>query len=133
MSGHVHDSGLEEFSGRRHDDGMEEFLGLRLGAGDIRSIFDLNRAGRRYLIEDGSSISKGVAVLSCVNDEINSVFLHLSENPRLCDRIAVEMSSSSIGNMDIAGSTSPGNRDSGEKREQQAPSYMGMETRMRFK
>jgi hypothetical protein len=63
--------------------GLEEFPGLRLGAGDIRSIFDLNRAGRRYLIEDGSAISKGVAVLSRVNDDINSVFLHLLENPRL--------------------------------------------------
>jgi hypothetical protein len=31
--------------------------------------------------EDGSSISKGVAVLSRVNDDINSAFLHLLENP----------------------------------------------------
>jgi hypothetical protein len=68
---------------------LEEFPGVRLGAGDIRSIFDLNRAGRRYLIEDGSAISKGVAVLSRVNDDINSVFLHLLENPRLCNRNAV--------------------------------------------
>jgi hypothetical protein len=50
----------------------------------------LNRAGRRYLIEDGSSISKGVDVLSAVSDEIDCVFFHLLENPGLCDRRAVE-------------------------------------------
>jgi hypothetical protein len=32
--------------------------------GRYTSIFELNRAGRRYLVQDGSSISKGVAVLS---------------------------------------------------------------------
>jgi hypothetical protein len=42
------------------------------------------------LIEDGSSISKGVEVLSRVNSEINCVFLHLLENPTLCDRRAVK-------------------------------------------
>jgi hypothetical protein len=72
--------------------GLEEFRDSTW-RGDIRSIFELNRAGRRYLVQDGSSISKGVDVLSRVNDNINSVFLHLLENPRLCDRSAVEMSS----------------------------------------
>jgi hypothetical protein len=66
--------------------GLEAISGLRHGAGDIRSIFDLNRAGRRYLVQGGSSISKGVNVLSRVSSDINSVFLHLLENPRLCDR-----------------------------------------------
>jgi hypothetical protein len=90
--------------------------------GDVSAILRLNAAGRRYLIEDGASISKGVDVLSRVNNNINCVFLHLLENPRLCDRSAVEMSSS-IGTIDnAAGSTSPGNRHSGGKREQQAPS-----------
>jgi hypothetical protein len=37
-------------------------------------------AGRRYLIEDGSSISKGVAVLSRVNDDINSASLFVGES-----------------------------------------------------
>jgi hypothetical protein len=83
-------------------------------------------------MQDGSSISKGVDVLSRVNDDINSVFLHLLENPRLCDRSAIEMSSSSIGNMDNVGSTSPGNRHSGEKREQQAASQLAKETRRRL-
>jgi hypothetical protein len=59
-------------------------------AGDAGAILRLNGAGRRYLIEQGSSISKGVEVLSRVNSDVNCIFLHLSENPRLCDRSAVE-------------------------------------------
>jgi hypothetical protein len=59
----------------------------------VGAILRLNKAGRRYLIQDGSSISKGVEVLSRVNNDINSVFLHLLENPRLCDRSAVEIAS----------------------------------------
>jgi hypothetical protein len=59
--------------------------------GDVGAILQLNAAGRRYLIEDGSSISKGVDVLSRVNNDIHCVFLHLLENPRLCDRSAVEI------------------------------------------
>jgi hypothetical protein len=58
--------------------------------GTVNAILRLNRAGRRYLIEDESSISKGVEVLSAVNDDINCVFLHLLENPGLCDRRAAE-------------------------------------------
>jgi hypothetical protein len=64
-------------------------------SGDVGAILQLNEAGRRYLIEDGSSISKGVAVLSAVRSDINCVFLHLLENPRLCYRSAVEVSSDS--------------------------------------
>jgi hypothetical protein len=56
----------------------------------VKAIFRLNRAGRRYLVEDGSSISKGVDVLSAVSDEINCVFLHLLENPGLCNRRVAE-------------------------------------------
>jgi hypothetical protein len=56
----------------------------------VKAIFRLNGAGRRYLIEDESSISKGVDVLSAVNDDINCVFLHLLENPGLCYRKAAE-------------------------------------------
>jgi hypothetical protein len=112
--------------------GLEEIPGLHHGAGDVNSILQLNRAGRRYLVQDGSSISKGIAVLSRVNNDINSVFLHLLENPRLCDRGAIETSSRSIGNMDNARSTpSPGNH-SGGKREQQAPSQRDTEPRRRL-
>jgi hypothetical protein len=58
----------------------------------VKAILRLNAAGRRYLIKDGSSISKGVDVLSAVSDEIDCVFLHLLENPNLCDRRAAETS-----------------------------------------
>jgi hypothetical protein len=108
--------------------GIEKIPGFH-NCGDIRSILELNRAGRRYLVLDGSSISKGVDVLSGVIDDVNSVFLHLLENPRLCDRSAVEMSST--GNVDNARSTSPGN-NSGRKREQQALSHTGKQPRMQL-
>ncbi len=36
--------------------GLEELPGLYHGAEDIRSIFELNRAGHRYLVQDGSSV-----------------------------------------------------------------------------
>jgi hypothetical protein len=39
------------------------------------AILRLNGAGRRYLIEDGSSISKGVDVLSAVGSDIDCVIL----------------------------------------------------------
>jgi hypothetical protein len=59
---------------------------------DVGTILRLNEAGRRYLVEDGSSISKGVEVLISVINDINCVFLHLLENPSiLCDRSGVEM------------------------------------------
>jgi hypothetical protein len=65
-------------------------IDLENEAGDVGAILRLNEAGRRYLVQDGSSVSKGVEVLSKVNDNSNCVFLHLLENPRLCDRSAVE-------------------------------------------
>jgi hypothetical protein len=72
---------------------LESLPGIKLEneARNVGAILRLNKAGRRYLVQDGSSISKGVDVLSKVNDDINCVFLHLLENPRLCDRSAVEM------------------------------------------
>jgi hypothetical protein len=66
-------------------------ISLKVEAGNVGAILRLNEAGRRYLVQDGSSISKGVEVLSRVNNDINCVFIHLLENPRLCDRKAVEM------------------------------------------
>jgi hypothetical protein len=65
-------------------------------ASDVGAILRLNQAGRRYLIEDGSSVSKGVELLGAVRSDINCVFLHLLENPRLCDRSAVEVASDGI-------------------------------------
>jgi hypothetical protein len=55
--------------------------------GDLRSILRLNGAGRGYLLDGhGSVLSKGVGVFSAVNDDLNCVFLHLLENPSLCNR-----------------------------------------------
>jgi hypothetical protein len=74
----------------------------------VQAILRLNRAGRRYLIEDGSSISKGVDVLSAVSDEIDCVFLHLLENPNLCDRRAADTTTDtrrSGANLDESSST----------------------------
>ena len=56
----------------------------------VKAILMLNAAGRRYLIKDGSSTSKGVDVLIAVSDEIDCVFLHLLENPSLRDTRAAE-------------------------------------------
>jgi hypothetical protein len=54
---------------------------------DLRSILRLNGAGRGYLIDGhGSFVSKGVDVLSAVNDDLNCIFLHLLENPSLCNK-----------------------------------------------
>jgi hypothetical protein len=66
-------------------------IDLENWAGGVDAILRLNAAGRRYLVQDGSSISKGVKVLSSVNGDINCVFLDLLENPRLCDRTTVEV------------------------------------------
>jgi hypothetical protein len=82
--------------------------------GDVGAILRLNAAGRRYLVEDGSSISKGVEVLSGVSDGINCVLLHLLENPRLCDRSAVEKVSVGESN---GSSTNPTDGSGGGKRE----------------
>ena len=53
---------------------------------EVAAILRLNKAGRRYLVEDGpSSRAKGVAVLDAVNDDLDCLFVHLKENPSLCD------------------------------------------------
>ena len=95
----------ELVSALKNNYGLVEILGIYHGAGDINSILQLNQAGRRYLVQDGSSISKGVGVLSGVSNDINSVFLHLLEDPRLCDQGAFERPSS-IAYMDSARPTS---------------------------
>jgi hypothetical protein len=97
--------------------------------GDVGAILRLNEAGRRYLVQDGSSISKGVEVLSAVSEEINCVFLHLLENPRLCDRSAVEVASDSTEGR--GGSANPANHNG--KREQGRALEEGKESRRRQK
>jgi hypothetical protein len=96
-------------------------------AGDVGTILRLNEAGRRYLVQDGSSISKGVEVLSRVNNDTNCVFLHLLENPRLCDRSAVEVASDRTEG--TRGSANPANHNG--KREQGQALEEGKESRRR--
>jgi hypothetical protein len=58
---------------------------------DVSPILRLIEADHRYLDQNGSSVSKGVEVLSSVTNDINCIFLHLLETPRRCDRRVVEM------------------------------------------
>jgi hypothetical protein len=97
-------------------------------AGDTGAILRLNEAGRRYLVEDGSFILKGVEVLGRVNNDTDCVFLHLLENPRLCDRSAVEIGSIGKSN---SSSTSPTASSAGGKREQPGV-HNGMACRKRL-
>jgi hypothetical protein len=97
--------------------------------GDVCAILRLNEAGRRYLVQDGFSVSKGVEVLSRVNsNDISCVFLHLLENPRLCDRRAVEMVTADESNGE---STNPNASNGGGMREQ-ASAHRGNESRGRL-
>jgi hypothetical protein len=96
-------------------------------AGDVGAILRLNAAGRRYLVQDESSIYKGVEVLNAVSKEINCVFLHLLENPRLCDRSAIATVSHGTDNV---GSTSPVNHI--EMREHDRAQNEGKESRRRL-
>jgi hypothetical protein len=100
-----------------------------LEARDVHAILRLNEAGRRYLVQDGTSISRGVKVLSRVNDDINCVFSHLLENPRLCDRRAVE--TVTTGETSNDRSTNPNAGSSGGKREQ-ASANNGVVSRRRL-
>jgi hypothetical protein len=97
--------------------------------GDAGAILRLNKAGRRYLMEDGSSISKGVEVLSKVNNDINCVFLHLLENPRLCNQSAVERVTD--GESNVSRSTNPTD-SSGRGKREQASTHKGKESRRRL-
>jgi hypothetical protein len=111
---------------------LESLPGINDRGLDVGAILRLNAAGRRYLVQDGSSISKGVEVLSRVSDEINCVFWHLLENPRLCDRSAVEIASESTdNNQGSRGSTSPANHNGKREQEQDQALEEGKESRRR--
>jgi hypothetical protein len=100
--------------------------------GDVGAILQLNKAGRRYLVQDGSSISKGVKVLSAVSNEIDCVFLHLLENPRLCDRSALEETANASTD-GIRGSTiSPANHNGKREQDQDQAFEEGKESRRRL-
>jgi hypothetical protein len=94
--------------------------------GTVKAIFKLNAAGRRYLIKDGSSISKGVDVLSAVSDEIDCLFIHLLENPSLCDRRAADTTTGrQLPDSNLGESSSTGKRE-------RAISLSGTEPRRRL-
>jgi hypothetical protein len=50
-------------------------------------IHRLNRAGRRYLIEDSTSKEACINVLAQVNDDLDCLYFHLRENPVLFTRM----------------------------------------------
>jgi hypothetical protein len=52
----------------------------------VGAVLRLNRAGRRYLVQDAASATKGCALLSAVSDDLECLYLHLLENPSLCER-----------------------------------------------
>jgi hypothetical protein len=65
---------------------LDEVLCTQDKTGEVGTILRLNRAGRRYLIEeDAGSIVKGVEVLVAVRDDLGCLFYHLLENPLLCE------------------------------------------------
>jgi hypothetical protein len=64
---------------------LDEGVSANDETGELGILLRLNQAGRRYLIEDAASITKGVEVLISVGDDIGCLFYHLLENPTLCD------------------------------------------------
>ncbi|GKY90666.1 hypothetical protein MPSEU_000040000 [Mayamaea pseudoterrestris] len=45
----------------------------------------LNEAGRKYLLEKQVYRGAGLRVLEAVNDDLSCIFLHMTENPQLCE------------------------------------------------
>jgi hypothetical protein len=66
-----------------------------------------------------------------VNDDINFVFLHLLDNPRFCDRSAVEMVTGTTETSSGSRSTNP-NAGSGEGKREQGSAHKGKEARRRL-
>jgi hypothetical protein len=126
----THDEDMQMAALLKKNYALERLLGTtpKDGGSDVGAILRLNEAGRRYLVQDGSSVSKGVEVLGKVNDNINCVFLHLLENPRLCDRSAVEKVNAGESN---GRSTNPTTSTGAEKREP-ASAQTGKESRRRL-
>jgi hypothetical protein len=65
--------------------------GLPDPTGEVGYILRLNKAGRRYILRDLSSIPSSIGVFAGVSDDVNCVLVHMLENPRLCDQRGVEM------------------------------------------
>ena len=54
------------------------------GRQPFSDITRLNRAGRRYLLEDAASRLKCISVLAKVKNDLNCLYFHLRENPIVC-------------------------------------------------
>ena len=50
----------------------------------LNAICKLNKAGRKYLLDDQPCHVKGMNVLIAVRDDLHALYLHLLENPNLC-------------------------------------------------
>ena len=53
-----------------------------------KGLLKMNRAGRKYILDDQINQAKGVEVLAAVRSKVDCLFLHLIENPFLCHREA---------------------------------------------
>ena len=70
---------------------MEEFY-LNLSTRDTprwlheyRALLRLNRAGRRYVRQDPTNHLECVNVLDAARDDLDCLYLHLRENPSICN------------------------------------------------
>ena len=79
--------------------------GLPDPTGEAGYILLFNKAGRRYILRDPSSIPGSIGVFAGVSDDVNCVLVHMLENPRLCDRRTVERVKASEGNGSLANPT----------------------------
>jgi len=76
-----------DFIGFDHDHLQRDFFDsvhLRDYRELLEGLFEMNHAGRRYLLSDPSDKNQGFYVLNSVRDDLDSLFLHLRENPNLC-------------------------------------------------
>jgi hypothetical protein len=82
--------------------------------GEVGYILRLNKAGRRYILRDPSSIPGSIGVFAGISDDVNCVLVHMLENPRLCDQRAVETVTTGEGDGSLAKASA---RSDGGKRE----------------
>lgn len=72
----------------------------RVHSQPFQPILRLNKAGRRYLAQDGESRSKCIAVLAKVKYDLDCLYFHMRENPILCLTAAAGANSSDAGDND---------------------------------
>jgi hypothetical protein len=52
--------------------------------GELRSLLQLNAAGRLYMMEDTNNLYRCTEVLGTVRNNLNCLYLHILENPGIC-------------------------------------------------